>query len=135
MTQLRFPSRDEFGQPVAQGEQPISVTIPIRLHSLANLGGNWRVRATRVSKLRDIVAKIMQPRRATFPALPAIVMLVRFSPAYLDDDNLRAAFKPARDEIARMYGCDDSRRAPIKWEYDQKKSKTYSVTIEIRPDR
>lgn len=51
------------------------------------------------------------------PALPLVVELTRISFGKLDDDNLRAALKGVRDEIAWQFGIND--RDPIvRWDYD-----------------
>jgi len=55
--------------------------------------------------------------RVLAPVVPLTVKLTRISPRRLDDDNLRAALKGMRDEIAWQMGIDD-RHPNVKWDYD-----------------
>lgn len=55
--------------------------------------------------------------KVTRPAGPLVVRLTRISPGRLDDDNLRAAIKGIRDQIAREMGVDD-RDPLVRWDYD-----------------
>lgn len=66
----------------------------------------------------------------TPPSLPAVVTLTRVGKRQLDDDNLAAAFKSIRDEVAVWLGCGDSPKDPIEWRYQQEAGE-YAVKIEI----
>ena len=57
------------------------------------------------------------------PEGPWRVTLTRVGAGDVDTDNLAASMKGFRDEVARFLGCDDSRRAPIRWEYVQRKAR------------
>ena len=111
--------------------QSVTVDIPIRTQSEANLREHWGTKARRVKQHRDlafvVVRKALEYRRP----LPCVVTLTRLSPRLLDDDNLRQALKACRDGIADWLGVDD--RSPlIRWEYDQRQaSKYHAVRVEV----
>jgi|SRR5271166_1515737 len=83
--------------------------------------------------------------------LPCIVKLTRLSPRRLDDDNNIFAFKKIRDEISeclipekrKSYVNKKGKIVPIKgradsdpritWLYDQEKSPSLGIRIEIEP--
>lgn len=58
--------------------------------------------------------------RPTVDYAPFSVELIRISPGFLDDDNLRPSFKAVRDEVASWCGVDDGDRARISWVYKQR---------------
>jgi hypothetical protein len=109
----------------------IERSIPAKLESLANVRGTWR--AAKISKAaRDRVETAWPAggRGILLGADPAnyivSVTLVRYttnrSPG-LDDDNLRGAFKPVRDEITRQLGLKSDKASPsLSWLYDERKS-------------
>lgn len=63
------------------------------------------------------------------PSLPCEVTLVRCSNGELDDDNLRAAMKPIRDEVARWVGCDDKQGRGIRFRYAQLPAKQKQMAV------
>jgi hypothetical protein len=99
-----------------------------RLESLANLRGGWKV--AKISRaVRDRVEEAWhRDHRGVLRGLDpsewiATIELVRYSTARspgLDDDNLRSAFKPARDEIARQLGLTSDKQTPsLTWLYSE----------------
>lgn len=79
------------------------------------------------TKQKKAVAQKM--KGLEIPPMPLFVSLVRIGPVRLDDDNLRAACKYVRDEIARIVGVDDG--SPLyTWDYKQRIGK-YGVDVEI----
>ena len=68
----------------------------------------------------------------TLPSLPATITLTRIGKRKLDDDNLAAAFKYVRDQIAAAYGVDDGSEL-YAWRYQQRTGKVYGVEIEVTP--
>lgn len=63
--------------------------------------------------------------------LRLLVQWTRIAPRSLDDDNLRSAFKPLRDELAKHAGMDD--RSPrYEWQYQQERGKPgFRVHLEV----
>lgn len=92
-------------------------TIPIRLPSLTNArlsnGASMRLKssqrgATRYCMLYKVI-----------PPMPLVVTIVRVGPRRLDDDNLAAACKHVRDQIAAEVGVDDG-SDQYTWKYEQR---------------
>lgn len=69
--------------------------------------------------------------RDTAPHPPVHVALTRIGPRLLDDDNVQAALKSIRDEIAKQLGVDDGDRLKITFSYEQLIGK-WSVVVRIR---
>lgn len=89
----------------------------VRTVSEANARGHWRKRYVRTKAQRAAVALSM--RGIPLPSLPATVKLTRIATKLLDmGDNLPAALKACRDQVAAEYGVDDGGDS-IVWEYDQ----------------
>ena len=66
------------------------------------------------------------------PTVPLLVTITRVGPRRLDDDNLAAACKYVRDQIAAVIGIDDG--SPLyTWRYEQRVGgrKEYGVDVEI----
>ena len=97
----------------------LSITVPLRTVSAANMREHHMARAKRVKAERWAVG--VHLNRYKPPTMPCVVMLGRVSKAYrmLDDDNLRGALKAVRDEVARWLGVDDGDDRVI-WRYAQK---------------
>jgi hypothetical protein len=108
----------------------MTLLIPLRLPSAANLREHWRVKAKRTQAQRQLVALYIggKPR----PALPVVVTLTRIAPRALDGDNLQGAFKAMRDEVARFLGVPDNHPA-VTWEYGQRRGGVgeYAVAIVV----
>lgn len=109
----------------------MTLVLPLRTRSVANLREHWAARARRVKRERSLVAMLWPaPWRRRKWRFPLEVLLVRQAPSNgLDDDNLRSATKGVRDEIARQLGVDD-RDARVRWEYSQARG-PYSVLVYI----
>lgn len=113
--------------------------LPIKTISEANDRQHWVIRWNRhrVQKGQVIVAfhKNRDNLPSVFP-LPCLVKLTRVAPRFLDSDNLQAALKYIRDEVANQIipgkppGMADG-DPRIVWKYDQVKNKEYAVNIEI----
>jgi hypothetical protein len=115
-------------RPAAAGPSTLSVTIPMKLQSLANCRLHWRAldRLKREQKRLVALALWCVPR----PPLPAVVTVTRIAPRQLDShDNLRSAAKYVVDEIARCYGVDD-RSELYQWRYAQERGPA-AVRIEV----
>lgn len=110
-------------------------SIPIRLLSLPNIRLHWRRLASLKKQQRYAtwVCLTAARRQQVLPALPVIVTLTRVGPRRLDGDNLQAAFKYIRDQIAEALGADDGSLL-YEWRYAQRRGprKHYSVEVEIQ---
>ncbi len=140
----------EFGTTLFPGR--VVMILPIRTESEAqNLPSktrfykngkpkteHWTEKHARHRKQKKTVYFAMIPLREKMEIpLPCIVKLTRYASKFLDeDDNLRISVKWIKDFVAAMLTndfvpgrADGDKR--IKWQYDQVKSKTYAVKIEI----
>lgn len=123
------------------------VTIGVRLRSQAkNWGGNnWRANYGRSRQLRAYVMHALAriDLESVLRALggpPNSIRFVRLAPRLLDDDNLRAAFKPARDQVCCWLSGDntltaranDGMRSGYAFDYGQQPQRAYGIRIEIR---
>lgn len=110
----------------------ISVWIPVKIESEANLREHWRVRNKRKQDQQLAVIaglKQFEPMLRSWPAWK--VTLTRAGKRMLDDDNLAGGFKAVRDQIAKICDCDDGNRERWSWNYDQMTGKIYAVRIHI----
>lgn len=120
------------------------VTFPLKLPSASNLREHWAKKARRV-KAQRFATQVALHGKAVLPdirewrehllwkhPLHLEVTLTRVAPRMLDGDNLQAAFKAVRDEIADALGVDDG-DARVRWLYGQRKGlvKEYAVEVEI----
>jgi len=108
----------------------MTVTIPMRLPSVANLREHWAVKAKRSAAQRGAARLACNGVR---PAFPVTIKLVRVSPRPLDDDNLRSAFKAIRDGVTDAVGLKDDRDPRLSWEYEQRRGrpKEHAVLVEF----
>jgi hypothetical protein len=123
------------------------VTLGVRLRSQAkNWGGNnWRANYGRSRQLRGYVMHALA--RVDLDVLlrflggpPNHIRFVRLAPRQLDDDNLRAVFKPARDQVCAWLGGDntltaranDGARSGYAFDYGQQQQRSYGLRIEVR---
>ncbi len=108
-------------------------TIPLRLPSLANTRMHWRrlARLKRVQRAATKVVMLAARAHQRLPLPPWAVTITRVGPRRLDDDNLAAACKYVRDQIAEVVGVDDG--SPLyTWRYEQRVGK-YAVVVHIAP--
>lgn len=111
----------------------ITVTIPMRIVSVANMREHWATKATRAKSQRILAwAELKAADKAPRLMGPVTVKLTRIAPRMLDDDNLRSAFKACRDGVADWLGVDD-RDPRVTWDYGQERGhvKTYQARIEV----
>lgn len=116
----------EAGNPVWECE------LPLRTVSLANAREHWSVRSRRGKKEKQTIILAMRDAPEVFrQGLPTVVTMTRIGKRALDDDNLSGSFKAIRDQIAKCMNTDDSPGSNVKWLYEQRKSKDYSIHIHI----
>lgn len=113
----------------------LSVTLPIRTESEANLREHWAKKHRRAKDQRGTARMILGQWRYSHLKRHAgsfIINLVRIGQKPLDPDNLANSFKHVQDGIADAIGLDDG-SARIEWSYAQEKGKPkeYAVRIEI----
>lgn len=108
------------------------ILIPLRTRG-SNARETWQARHRRVKgeRLHTATALLGQQR----PAIPCVVTLTRLSSGTLDDDNLRAACKAIRDQIAAWLGIDDRHGHQVRYEYSQRRAARgqYGVEVEFGP--
>ncbi len=114
--------------------------IAIRTVSTLNSREHWRSKSNRVKRERTAAAKHLLAGRSS-GAIPETfgmgltVRFTRYSAGLLDrDDNLNAAFKGIRDEIAAFYDVDD-RETAWQWQYDQERVRRGCFGIRVEIDR
>lgn len=111
----------------------ITLTLPIRIESVANLREHWSKRAGRAKQHRlHAWAELRHHDDGRKLIGPLVITLTRIAPRKLDDDNLRSAFKATRDGIADWLGVPDNDKR-IEWRYGQERGalKTYAARIEV----
>lgn len=108
----------------------VTLEIPLAkaLPSLANARLHWAHKARTVKAQRHTTALHLRARGAAFlrewgvmrpnENLRLECTLTRVAPKRLDDDNLAAAFKAVRDQVAAECGIDDGSKR-WDWKYSQ----------------
>lgn len=122
--------------------------LPLKTVSEANSSEHWTKSSKRHRQQQFFIRQLFN-KESTKIELPCTVKMTRTSTRFLDDDNLRIAFKWIRDEISECLipekcgnfvdkkgkirslkgRADDDTR--ITWEYSQEKSKVQGIKIEI----
>lgn len=111
----------------------MTVTLPIRLVSVANAREHWSKKAARARDHRGAARLVVASNKwKTWADHPLTVTLTRVAPRMLDSDNLSSAFKALRDGVADALGVNDN-DGRISWRYDQQRGriKEYAVRITI----
>ena len=107
----------------AAGHAVISVTLPIKIVSEANLRQHWRKAGARKRLHRQTARLTLQQyARPMHEDVTITVTLTRVAPRKLDDDNLSSGFKAARDGVADWLGIDDG-SPRIRWQYAQERGR------------
>ena len=103
--------------------------IPICLPSLANARLCWRS-MVKIKRQQRLATKLcMATVEESLPPPPLIIIITKIGPRRLDDDNLAAACKYVRDQIAAAVGVDDG-SDQYTWKYEQRTGQ-YGVDVEI----
>lgn len=106
------------------------IAVPLRTAG-SNAREHWQQRHRRVKGERHAVAWML--KTAQRPSIPCTVLLTRSAPsAGLDDDNLRAALKGVRDEIADWLGINDRYTAQVRYLYAQVRG-PWAVHVDFGP--
>lgn len=122
--------------------------IPIHTTSEANCTEHYHVKSKRHRQQQFFVRAIFRKEGSSIN-IPCVVKFIRLSSRFLDDDNLRTAFKWIRDELSECL-IPDKRKSymnkrgkltaikgradsddRITWQYEQEKNKRMSIRIEI----
>jgi hypothetical protein len=112
----------------------MTVTLPIRLLSEANVRQHWAEKARRARAQRLATWGAVRAAGPGRLRWPLDVTITRVAPRALDDDNLRGACKAVRDGIADALGLPSDRDPRVTWLYAQEKSTRpgeYAVRITI----
>lgn len=97
----------------------MTIELPIRIESEANLREHWAKKAKRAREQRLTVHYSLTGARRPVN-WPLVVTLTRIAPRALDTDNLARGFKAVRDAVAAWLGIDDGSER-IVWRYGQEK--------------
>jgi len=120
------------------GTEGVCVTIPhLRVESTPNRRGHW-ARGEPLRRQQRAMIALFLGRLPRLPRTPVSVRLVRVYAGRaqaFDDDNLIAAFKAVRDEIAALYGVSDAPGGPLAWAVAQERGEATGVRVEISPKR
>lgn len=109
------------------------ILIPIRTRG-SNAREHWTARHRRVKRERRHTASALLGQHR--PDIPCVVTLTRLSSGTLDEgDNLPAALKGVRDQIAAWLGIDDRHSDQVRYEYRQRRVARgqYGVEVEFGP--
>jgi len=114
----------------------ITVTLPIRTESEANLREHWAKKSRRAKGQREIARMILgQPQYAALRKHTGRfeITITRIGARSLDPDNLANSSKHVQDGIADALGIDDG-SSRIMWTYAQEKGKPkeHAVRVEIK---
>ncbi len=124
------PIVDPTGQVIG-----VTLTLPIKLVSVANLREHWSVKHKRVAAER-LTAKlaVLAATKTCRGALSdgIVVTITRLGPRRLDTDNLSSAGKGCRDGIADALGVDDGDDF-VEWRYAQECPSPYGVRVRVEP--
>jgi hypothetical protein len=113
----------------------LSFDMPgLKTRSLTNQHTHWRVKDDQARTQRNAVKFAWLAwcgdRRLQLGET-AEVDMVRIAPGELDDDNLPAALKSVRDEIAKQLGVDD-RDKRVRWQCHQERGRRGEYSVRIR---
>ena len=112
----------------------VTVTIPLRLPSVANLREHWAKKAKRAKQHRGLAEMFTRnalgSRVLVYPSMShrVTVTITRVAPRSLDADNCVSACKAARDGVADALDVDDGDER-VTWQYAQRKGER---ALEIR---
>lgn len=111
----------------------ISVLLPIRTESEANVRECWQSKHRRAKNQRGIARMMLVAScRGISRSARIYVTLTRIGVRKLDSDNLARSFKAVRDGIADAIGIDDgSDRIGFHYRQERGRPKEYAVRVEI----
>ncbi len=105
----------------------IRFVVPVKAPSLTNQREHHAVRHKRTDAQRSATRR-RWPGYEGGPLL--VVRLTRTAPRRLDDDNVQAALKSVRDEVAALLRVDDASPL-VRWEYGQEQGPEDAVRVEV----
>ena len=118
-------------------KKSVSITIPVRIMSEANLQEHWTKKHKRKKAIQSAIKYYWNSSDMPSISLPVTITFTRLAPRTLDDDNNVFAFKAARDTISDLFipnlapgRADDS--SELKFKYAQQKSKEYGFKIDAQ---
>lgn len=115
----------------------MTVTMPIRLVSEANMREHWFVKNKRKKQQQAIVQAcwISEGMNRVEWRFPLKITFTRIGARRMDSDNLAGSGKAVRDELAKLLGVNDGDETKVTWHYQQRTGKRgeYAVEIELKP--
>ncbi len=125
---------DVFGPPPKPAKSPppvgpakvgVAVHLPgVVVRSEANIGGRLPDKLRRKAAVKKAVSDALALVPVFGWRFPVRVRLLRVGVRLLDShDNLRAAFKPVVDVVAKWLAVDDGDGAKVAWRYAQRKAR------------
>jgi hypothetical protein len=110
----------------------ISVLLPIRTISEANVREHWAAKAKRAKQQRLTAYLMLARYRRMGQAKRLTITITRIGSRKLDSDNLARSAKATRDGIADALNVNDG-AGNIEWRYAQEKGRPheYAVRVEI----
>lgn len=115
----------------------MTVTMPIRLLSEANMREHWFVKNKRKKQQQAIVQAcwISERMNQVKWRFPLKITFTRIGARKLDSDNLAGSGKAVRDQLAKLLNVNDGDESKVTWHYAQRIGKRgeYAVEIEINP--
>ena len=109
----------------------MTVYIPIKLPSLANMRLHWRAMDRLKRSQKDAVFIALNSTTEQAPMFPVVVTIKRLGKRRMDSDNNVISAKYIRDSIAKWLGIDDGREDLYEWRYEQAIDTQYGVEIRI----
>ena len=111
----------------------MTVTMPIRLMSEANMREHWFVKNKRKKEQQAIVQAYwistgLNQVKWTFPLK---ITFTRIGARKLDSDNLAGSGKAIRDQLAKLIGVNDGDESKVTWHYAQRIGKRGEYAVEI----
>lgn len=115
-------------QTITRGKGYVLLQLPIRVVSGDNARIHWGQRSRQTKQKRQGIGLLLNGHGLR---LPVLARMVRLAPRKLDGhDGLRSAMKVVADAVADAFGVRDD-NVWISFDYDQKPSKAYGITIMI----
>jgi hypothetical protein len=110
------------GQPKLAAGWAVELTLPCVVYSVLNAREHWAARKRKFDAQRQTLRAVL--RESGFDSwypltYPVRVTFTRVGSGKLDSDNLAAAHKALRDELAAWLGVNDGDESSASWHYQQ----------------
>jgi hypothetical protein len=105
--------------------------VSLRVASESNLREHFMDRDRRRRRQERDVGWHLLAASLTPPAPPALVVLTRVAPRWLDQGNLGAGLKFVQDSVAKYLRLDDGDHARVRWVYAQRRGLPGEYRLEV----